>query len=68
MSEERFVDIESRLAHQDQTLHELNAVITNQQQTIMQLERLCRSLAQRVADLTEALPDGAPSDERPPHY
>ena len=28
MSEERFIDLETRLAHQDQLLHELNDVVT----------------------------------------
>ena len=30
MSEERFVDLETRIAHQDQLLHELNEVVTGQ--------------------------------------
>ena len=68
MSEERFVDLETRLAHQDQMLHELNDVVTDQQAKIMQLEALCRSLIDRVRSLGESLPAGAPADERPPHY
>jgi uncharacterized coiled-coil protein SlyX len=31
MSEERFIDLETRLAHQDQLMHELNDVVTAQQ-------------------------------------
>ena len=68
MSEERFVDLETRLAHQDQLLHELNDVVTDQQAKIMQLEELCRSLIDRVRSLGEGLPAGDPGDERPPHY
>ena len=68
MSEERFVDLETRLAHQDQLLHELNDVVTDQQAKIMQLEELCRSLIDRVRSLGESLPAGNPADERPPHY
>ena len=68
MSEERFVDLETRLAHQDQMLHELNDVVTDQQAKIMQLEELCRSLIDRVRSLGEGLPGGDPADERPPHY
>ena len=68
MSEERFVDLETRLAHQDQMLHELNDVVTDQQAKIMQLEELCRSLIDRVRSLGESLPAGNPADERPPHY
>lgn len=68
MSEERFVDLETRLAHQDQMLHELNEVVTDQQSKIMRLEELCRSLVDRVRSLGEGLPAGDPGDERPPHY
>jgi SlyX protein len=68
MSEERFVDLETRLAHQDQMLHELNDVVTDQQAKIMRLEELCRSLIDRVRSLGEGQPAGDPADERPPHY
>lgn len=68
MHEERFIELETRLAHQDQVLHELNDVVTDQQARLMQLEELCRSLVDRVRSLGESLPAGAPVDERPPHY
>ncbi|MDH3431710.1 MAG: SlyX family protein [Gammaproteobacteria bacterium] len=68
MSEERLVDIESRLAHQDQLLSELNDVMTRQQQKIMQLEELCKSLIDRVRSIGDALPANTAGDERPPHY
>ncbi len=68
MSEERFIDLESRLAHQDQMLHELNEVVTNQQTKLMRLEELCRSLVDRVRSLSEGIAAGDPADERPPHY
>jgi SlyX protein len=68
MSEERLVDIESRLAHQDQLLNELNDVVTQQQQKIMNLEELCRSLVDRIRSMGNALAADAPQDEQPPHY
>lgn len=68
MSEQRLVEIESKLAHQDQLLLELNDVVTRQQATIMQLEELCKSLMERVRTIGDALPDAAQPDERPPHY
>ncbi len=68
MSEERFIELETRVAHQDQMLHELNDVVTDQQAKIMQLEELCRSLIDRVRSLGEGRPTGDPADERPPHY
>ena len=68
MSEERFIDLETRLAHQDQLLSELNEVVTGQQARIMQLEELCRALLERVRSLGDGVAPGNPVDERPPHY
>jgi SlyX protein len=68
MSEDRMIDIESKLAHQDQLLNELNEVVTEQQARIMQLEQLSRSLLDRVRAIGDAAPEDGPLDERPPHY
>jgi SlyX protein len=68
MSEERFIDLETRLAHQDQLLHELNDVVTAQQAKLMQLEELCRTLIDRVKAVGDSGPEGDPADEIPPHY
>ena len=68
MSEERFIDLESRLAHQDQLLHELNDVVTAQQAKIMQLDELCRSLIDRVRSMGDSVLTDDQGDERPPHY
>jgi len=68
MSEDRFIDLESRLAHQDQLLNELNDVVTGQQAKIMQLEELCKALIQRVRSVGEKMSEDDAGDERPPHY
>lgn len=68
VTEERVIDIETRLAHQDQALLELNDAVTRQQALLTRLERLCTALAERVASVDEALRDGGAPDERPPHY
>ena len=68
MSDERLVDIETKLAHQEQLLLELNEVITDQQAQIMRLEERYRVLVERVQSLGEAAPGGEAAPERPPHY
>lgn len=68
MSEERFIDLETRLAHQDQLLNQLNDAVTEQQATIMQLEALCKSLVERIQSVGDGVHGESPSDERPPHY
>ena len=68
MTEDRFVDIETRIAHQDQLLHELNDALTKQQDAIMRLERLCDSIVERLRAMAESMPAAGAGDERPPHY
>lgn len=68
MSEQRFIDLESRLAQLDHVVHELNAVVTDQQARLMKLEELNRFLVERVRSLGEVLPAAPAGDERPPHY
>lgn len=68
MTEQRFVDLETKLAHQEHLLLELNDIITKQQENIMRLEELCDSIIQRVRALSEGASAGAGVDEKPPHY
>jgi len=68
MTEQRFVDIETKLAHHEHLVLELNDVITKQQEKIMRLESLCDSIVERVRSLAEAAPSDSSVDEVPPHY
>lgn len=67
MSEDRLVDIEVKLAHQEQTIIELNDVVTEQQAKLTELEALCSKLIDRVRTISDTAID-APHDDRPPHY
>ena len=67
MSEKRFEDLEVRLAYQEQTLNELNAVVIRQQAMIDALEKRCDALLERLRSLGEG-PDDTAADARPPHY
>jgi SlyX protein len=67
MSEDRLVDIEVKLAHQEQLLSDLDQVVTDQQAKIMRLEDWCTELSDRVRSAGEGATD-APHDDRPPHY
>lgn len=64
MDEDRAIEIETKLAHQEHLLAELNAALTDQQAQIGKLEHLCRSLVDRVKTLSAS----GSADERPPHY
>ena len=68
MDDERLIDIETKLAHQEHMLAALNEALSNQQVQITDLERLCQSLADRIRALSEAGAANAGDDKRPPHY
>jgi SlyX protein len=61
----RINDLEIRMAHQDQTIAELNDVITAQWKKLDALERQLHRLGEEL----EAM-DGseAPANQKPPHY
>jgi SlyX protein len=66
MDDDKLIDIETKLAHQEHLLTELNDVITSQQAQVTKLESLVGSLIERVRDMPDAA-TGA-GDEKPPHY
>ncbi len=68
MNEDRLVQIETKLAHQEQMLMELDDALTTQQSTIMTLERMCASMAERLQSLSGDETAAPRGDERPPHY
>lgn len=68
MTEDRFIDLETRLAYQDESLRVLSDTVARQQKQIDRLDQLCRQMIERIkAQASEAFKD-APADERPPHY
>ena len=72
MTEQRIISIETKIAYQEDTIEQLNDVVSKQQTQIDTLERLTQQLIARVRDLSEASAHSSESfsaaDERPPHY
>lgn len=67
--DDRLMEIETRLAYQENTLLALDDVIARQQKQIDQLEISVRLLVERLQQVLEALePSRAAIDEKPPHY
>jgi SlyX protein len=64
-NESRFVDIEIKLAHQEDLVESLNQRIYEQQKQIDQLEGMLAALAEHVRTRGAAQ---SPVNERPPHY
>ena len=69
MSEDRLVEIETKIAFQEQTIEALNDVLYEQQQEIERLGSICDALVKRVKELSEFTPGiDARVNEKPPHY
>ena len=57
-----------RIAHQDQTIEDLNAAVTAQWKLIDKLERQLSRLTERVADSELSACEATPVNRPPPHY
>ncbi len=68
MIEERLINIETKLAFQEDLIEELNKAVYQQQQKLNQLEAICSSLARHIQSLAEAGTESKAVNERPPHY
>ena len=69
MSEERLINIETKIAYQEDLIEELNKTIYQQQQKLERLDATCKKLAGHIALLGESMNEGeAVVNERPPHY
>ena len=63
-AEERLIRIETDIAYLQDTVRELNGIVSTQQAAISRLEKQNEALNKRIEDLdTEARPN-----RRPPHY
>jgi SlyX protein len=70
MSETRFIDLETKLAYQEDAAQQLSDVVARQQRQIDALETALRALIERVNTLAVQEPGKAttPADDVPPHY
>ncbi|MEK6627692.1 MAG: SlyX family protein [Bdellovibrionota bacterium] len=64
MNEERFINIESKILHQERLLEELHQVLYEQQTTIDKLEKKIKELKEIKTEDSEI----RPANEKPPHY
>ena len=64
--EDRFVDIEIKLAHQEDLVESLNDVVYQQSKRIDQLEALVNKMAEHIRNSQQSGQN--PANDRPPHY
>lgn len=68
MDENRFIDLETKIAFHEHTINELNKIIYQQQKQIDQLEKNSQHFAKRLNSLSEVANHNFSEDEKPPHY
>ncbi len=66
--EQRITEVETRLAFQETTLQELNAVLTDQQQQLGSLQDLLKKLHGQLAEVMSRNQPNAAQEPPPPHY
>ena len=67
---EELIELQTRLAYQEDTIAQLNQVVTQQDAALLQMQQQLRLLAKRIDELSFN-PAGAGEEitnERPPHY
>ncbi len=64
---QRLETVETQVAFQDQTIEDLNNVITSQWAEIEKLQREIAKLGAHIQEIDTST-DGGEIDERPPHY
>lgn len=64
--EDRFINLEIKLAQQEDLLDEMNKTIYRQERRLDQLEAMLTKMADHVRTLRDA--GQAPLNEPPPHY
>lgn len=67
MSDE-LIELQTQLAFQEQTIGELNEVLTSQQQQIDLLRLEIKLLKEKLGMLEDRIETGPSQDEKPPHY
>ncbi len=68
MNENRLIDIETRIAYQEDTIQQLSDIVAKQQRQIDKLADLSKLLTERYQSLQASDTGASIDDEKPPHY
>lgn len=68
MHDDRLIEIETRIAYQEDALRTLSDALARQQLDLDRLQRLCQSLQTRLEAGTDTVAPATLEEERPPHY
>ncbi|MDF3036973.1 MAG: slyX [Paucimonas sp.] len=68
LDDDRLIDIEIKIARQEDLVDTLNQMVYQQQTKIDQLEKMVSALAMHLKGMPSGEGDSSQVDERPPHY
>lgn len=68
MHEDRIIELEIKVAYQEDLIQELNKIVSQQQQQISRLETTCKLLNERIKSLLNVVNVEENIDQTPPHY
>ncbi len=68
--EQQLQDLETKMAFQEDTIEQLNEVITKQDAIIRKMEQRFLLIGEKIQDMENQMPNKGfnPADELPPHY
>ena len=68
MNEDRLVEIETKMAFQENTIKDLSDAVYSQQKQIENINKTLKLLVDQIDDSSAISPRGNLKDEKPPHY
>ena len=68
MNEDRLIEIETKIAFQENTIQDLNDAVYSQQKQIDVINKTLKLLVDQIEDSSVISPRGNLKDEKPPHY
>ncbi len=66
--QERIIDLESRIAFQEDAIDKLSDVVSRQEQELLRLEKMVRYLHQQLKSLGDSQMTHPADEPPPPHY
>lgn len=68
MDEQRIIDLELKISHQEVAIEELQNTVHEQGLAIAKLETTLKKLGERIEDYSSGANQVGPGNEKPPHY
>jgi len=68
MNDDVIMDLQSKIAYQEDTIQDLGAVVVAMQKQIDGLEITCQALKDRMKEVSSSVGGVSDHEEKPPHY